>query len=241
MTKPLPLALALASVIACGAKQLDSETSTQTTSAASSSGPATTEATTSVTTEPTGTGSSGPASTSEPQTTGPQTTSGDATTHATTHATHDTHDTTTGTPACGTPPPADCDPNGPTRYCDSGPDCELADSLLYSCQGGVWQPTSGDAQCQADAHDFAFGCVNAGNEVQLVCGDGPGTPCTADDPTFCIDVVTVQNCQHGKLANTDCQKACMAGEVDGVVYEGGYCIQSRIASKCGCCNAPDCP
>lgn len=237
MTNPLPLALALASVIACGAKQLDSETSTQTTSATSSSGPATTEATTSLATEPTGTGSSGPTSASEPQTTGPQTTSGDATTHAT----HDTHDTTTGSLACGTPPPADCDPNGPTRYCDSGPDCELADSLLYSCQGGVWQPTSGDAQCQADAHDFAFGCVNTGNEVQLVCGDGPGTPCTADDPTFCIDVVTVQNCQHGKLANTDCQKACIAGEVDGVVYEGGYCIQSRIASKCGCCNAPDCP
>lgn len=153
-------------------------------------------------------------------------------------------DPTTGGEACGTPPPARCDPNLDARHCDSGPACELGASTLYACKDGLWQPdpAAADAQCVAQGHDFAFGCVDGGGVIEVACGDGPGTVC-ADDPGFCTSATVLQSCLHGKLADTDCLTACMAGEIDGIKYESGFCLQSRISPKCMCCNPgdPGCP
>lgn len=153
-------------------------------------------------------------------------------------------DATTGGEACGTPPPARCDPNSDTRRCDSGPGCELGESTLYSCKDGLWQPdpAAADAQCVTQGHDFAYGCVDDGGVTEVACGDGPGTAC-ADDPGFCTSATVLQSCLHGKLADTDCLAACKAGEIDGIKYETGFCLQSRISPKCMCCNPgdPGCP
>ncbi len=153
-----------------------------------------------------------------------------------------TGDSTTGETPCGTPPPTRCDPVVDTTYCDSGPACELGDSVFYTCEAGLWQPApaAADAACQQQGHDFAFGCVQAAPAL-LVCGVGPGTDCAADDPGFCTDMNIVQSCVYGRLADTDCPAVCKAGEFDGVVHDGGYCVQSRISSHCECCDAPDCP
>ena len=167
--------------------------------------------------------------------------SGDPATSAPATSEPSTGDATTGEPACGAPPPAQCDPDDQARLCDSGPDCALADSTLYRCVDGVWQPADADAMCVAEGHDFAFGCVRTGDAAQLQCGDGPGTACNPDDMAFCQDLTVLQSCIHGKLADTDCVAACKAGEVDGVQHVGGYCEQSRVSSHCACCDQPNCP
>ena len=153
-----------------------------------------------------------------------------------------TDEGTTGETPCGTPPPTRCDPVVDTTYCDSGPACELGDSVFYTCEAGLWQPApaAADAACQQQGHDFAFGCVQAAPAL-LVCGVGPGTDCAADDPGFCTDMNVVQSCVYGRLADTDCPAVCKAGELDGVAHDGGYCVQSRISSHCECCDAPNCP
>lgn len=168
------------------------------------------------------------------ETTAPGTTSAEST----------SADPTTGGEACGTPPPARCDTNNDTRHCDSGPGCELGESTLYACKDGLWQPdpAAADAECVAKGHDFAFGCVAGGGVIEVACGDGPGSAC-GDNPGFCTSATVLQSCLHGKLADTDCLAACKAGEIDGVKYESGFCLQSRISPKCMCCNPgdPGCP
>lgn len=149
---------------------------------------------------------------------------------------------TTGEPlGCAVLPPDGCGPGGETRYCDSGPDCPLEGSTLYACVDGQWVPGDADASCKGTGHDFAFGCLSDGDTIEVVCGDGPGTACEADQPGFCIDVAVLQACQHGKLADTDCVKACMAGEIDGMVHDGGFCMMTRQSSTCECCDAGECP
>ncbi|MBL8973062.1 MAG: hypothetical protein JNK56_20930 [Myxococcales bacterium] len=231
--QPLRLALALASLAACGPRADAADETTTTTTTTTTTGASTLPVVT--TTDAVETTTTAP-STTTTTTTDPSTTTAPST------SLDPTGDATTGETACGTPPPTRCDPVADTTYCDSGPACELGDSVFYTCEAGLWQPApaAADAACQQQGHDFAFGCVQAA-PIELVCGVGPGTDCAADDPGFCTDINIVQSCVHGRLADTDCPAVCKAGEFDGVVHDGGYCMQSRISSHCECCDAPNCP
>ncbi len=152
-------------------------------------------------------------------------------------------DSSTGEPAaCDAPPPDGCDPAVEAMYCQQAPGCALEGSVIYWCDG-AWQPDEAATTklCEDQGEAFAFGCEVVDGAVVVSCGHGPGTACVADDPAFCTDVTILQACTFGKLAEIDCVAACKAGEVDGVVHDSGFCVQSRISSSCACCDDPDCP
>lgn len=148
----------------------------------------------------------------------------------------------TGDPTCQSAPEGPCDPDRDNLACDDGPDCSIETSTLYACIDGTWQakPGFGDSACKQLGHDFAFGC-NSQVEGIVACGDGPGTACTPDDPKFCSDMTTLLDCKYAKLIELDCDAACKNGAIDPMQHDGGYCMQSRISSSCTCCDDPDCP
>jgi hypothetical protein len=118
-------------------------------------------------------------------------------------------------------------------------------SRFFMCTSGKWiEDTSFlDDDCQFNGYDFAYGCVDNGVEVVPVCGDGPGTPCNADD-LFCADDDNIASCVYGKETWDSCMAFCVDVGIGGETFEHGECdssIPDDIA--CYCCDGddPECP
>mgnify|MGYP000558914391 CR=1 FL=1 len=161
-----------------------------------------------------------------------------------TTTTESSTDSTTGEPAaCDAAPPDGCDPDKETLYCQQGAGCTIEGSVIYWCDAGAWKvdEAATEKQCLGQGEVFAFGCAFEGDKAFVMCGHGPGTACMAEDMSFCTDLTTLQGCQYGKLADTDCVAACMSGAIDGIEHVSGYCMQSRIMPSCTCCDGNDCP
>lgn len=193
-----------------------------------------------------------PTSTTEPPaTTSDGTTTSETTapmTSGTTTTTTETTDggTTTGGPACmgEQPPPDTCDPG--TYWCTQPEACGPEGSELFRCVDGAWFPEANLAKdsCVFDGYDFAYGCVDDGNSIEFICGDGPGTPCDGGTPSSCSDDATLEECTLGKLTHFDCFTICTEiGDDMGVLYDHGFCGERMGAIGCLCCDMgdPGCP
>ena len=142
-------------------------------------------------------------------------------------------------------PPESCTPEEEGFYwCTNSvsPEC----SSFFICEGGVWTENAGfmDESCQFDGFDFAYGCVDDGENVIFECGDGAGTACGNDDPAFCVDQDVIGYCQFGKETHDSCQLFCEEVGIEGVTYEYGECddsVEGDVA--CFCCDSGDegCP
>lgn len=149
----------------------------------------------------------------------------------------ETGDATTGEPvACDAPPPARCDSNKDGLYCQMGPGCEVEGSALFFCDDGAWHEDPVNAAMACGQGEFFNGCAADSGNVAIVCGLGPGTPCSVDDPSLCSDEVTLQACVNGKLGEISCVDACKNGTIDEMHHESGFCMLSRISAECACCR-----
>lgn len=165
----------------------------------------------------------------------------------TTAATSDTSTTTTGEECPGEQlPPESCNPGQRSFWCTKPESCGPEGGVVYRCVGGTWVLDAGlaDENCNFDGFDFAYGCVDDGNKVEFVCGDGPGTACEAGEPSACIGEKGLQQCIYGKLAEFDCFVQCTeVGDDMGVLYDHGSCGEQDGESVCLCCDEGDagCP
>ena len=125
-------------------------------------------------------------------------------------------------------------------------DPNSAGSQFFICQGGVWTEDAAfmDESCDFDGFDFAYGCVDDGEDVIFECGDGSGDACSNDAPASCVDQDQIAYCQFGKETWDSCQLFCEEVGIEGVTYEYGECddsIPDDVA--CFCCDSGDdgCP
>ena len=144
-------------------------------------------------------------------------------------------------------PPESCTPEEEGFYwCTNteamGPGC----SAFYICQEGVWVEDAAfmDDSCSFDGYDFAYGCVDDGQDVIFECGDGSGTACDNSDPAYCVDGDAIGYCLWGKETRDSCQLFCEEEGIEGQTYEYGECdnsIPDDVA--CFCCDSGDegCP
>jgi len=147
----------------------------------------------------------------------------------------------------GDPPPESCTPDEEGFYLctnteEMGPEC----SQFYICMNGEWveDPAFMDESCMFDGFDFAYGCVDDGENVFFECGDGSGSGCSADDPAYCVNDDEIAYCQYGKETWDSCQLFCEEVGIEGQTYEYGECddsVPDDIA--CFCCDSgdPGCP
>lgn len=194
------------------------------------------EGVTTSTTAPTGTTSEGTTTTATSQ--------GTTTTSSTTGET--TGSGTTGGEVCmGEQPPPDACGAG-EYWCTQPDECGPEGSMLYRCVDGAWFPDNSLAKdnCQFDGYDFAYGCVDNGQSIEFICGDGPGTLCDGSEPSTCVDEKTLEECTLGKLSHYDCFTICTEiGDEMGVLYDHGFCGDDMGATGCLCCDMgdPGCP
>ncbi len=125
--------------------------------------------------------------------------------------------------------------------------CTPEGSIYYVCVGGMWvdQTDTLDAQCKLEQYDFAYGCVDTPDGVEIDCGEGSGTACQGV-PSSCLDSNVLASCQWGKQSETDCLKKCTeTGDEMGVLYDFGSCDldMGTMEYKCLCCDEgdADCP
>jgi hypothetical protein len=112
-----------------------------------------------------------------------------------------------------------------------GPEC----SGYFECMGGQWvlNETFGDETCQFDGFDFSYGCVVTENEIEFLCGLGPGTGCEGEC-SECVDAEVVNFCQFGKVSSDNCMVICTEiGDENGVTYDFGECLEG----ECACCDS----
>jgi hypothetical protein len=152
-----------------------------------------------------------------------------------------TGDTGTGGPTGQEPDPADCTPDAEGQFFCSNADIDNVEgSRLWTCQSGTWVEglEPGDADCQFNQFDFAYGCFDNAEAqlVEFVCGVGPGTDCTPADDT-CVDAEVLQFCDLGKLAEENCLVTCTEIGIDGVTFDHGECITDPVID-CLCCDEP---
>ena len=155
---------------------------------------------------------------------------------------------TTGPAVCdeAVDPPGSCDPNTENFFCSHPDTCSPEGSKFYTCEGGVWVETPGgpDENCKFDGFDFGYGCVDAGDKVDFVCGYGPGEDCTNGTPNSCVEDTQLLFCTYGKLGGQDCFTQCTEiGDDMMVLYDFGYCGEQDGVAQCLCCDEGDegCP
>jgi len=156
---------------------------------------------------------------------------------------------TTGAPVCNEAqdPPAACDPATELAFCTHPESCGAEGSKYYICQDGVWveqTQADQDAVCKLDGWDFSAGCVDTGTQVDLVCGNGPGTACTTGQPDSCGDTDQLLTCVEGKLNALSCLYQCQElGDEMGITYDYGECGEQNGEIQCLCCDEgdPGCP
>lgn len=138
------------------------------------------------------------------------------------------------------PDPGDCTEDG-LVFCSNNDTEGPAGSRYWECMGGEWveSPSVGDESCQFDNFDFAYGCVDDGESVTFVCGDGPGTPCNGPACNGCgDDGDQIEFCEDGKLGADSCLRICTEdGDDQGVTYDHGYCTTDGGTAECACCDA----
>jgi hypothetical protein len=116
-----------------------------------------------------------------------------------------------------------------------GPEC----SQYFVCENGVWTENNAamDEICIGDGYDFAYGCVDDGEQVFFECGDGSGAPCNNDDLPFCVDSDLYGYCQFGKETHDSCLIFCQEEGVEGQQFEWGECDASDPNDvQCYCCD-----
>jgi hypothetical protein len=194
----------------------------------------TTPTTSTSTTSPTGTTSDGTTTTTSEGTT------------TTTTTTETTGSGTTGGEVCmgEQPPPDSCD--GGSYWCTQPDECGPEGSELFRCVDGGWfaDNTLAKDSCLFDGYDFSYGCVDNGESIEFICGDGPGTACDGGQPSSCFDDSTLEECSLGKLTHFDCLSLCTEiGDDMGVLYDHGFCGERMGATGCLCCDMgePGCP
>ena len=145
------------------------------------------------------------------------------------------------------PNDADCTEDG-LVFCSNVEREGPAGSRYWECEGGTWveYPTAGDESCQFDQFEFSYGCIDDGNGVQFVCGDGPGTPCSGPECNGCgDDGDQIFFCQDGALGGDSCNRICTEeGDAEGITYDYGECTTTEDgSSECACCDAGEegCP
>jgi hypothetical protein len=130
---------------------------------------------------------------------------------------------------------------GELAYCTTLTEMCVEESEYFICDtSGTWVPDSGDTDCQFLDWDFSYGCVWNGDVVEQVCGNGPGTPCSNNDPDTCIDTDELNYCLHGKLTAVSCLELCtVTGDEEGITYDFGSCGEQEGEFKCLCCDLDD--
>jgi len=156
-------------------------------------------------------------------------------------------ETDTGTETdSGTPPPDDCSAEQEGFvWCTHSDDMGPQGSEFYVCQGGAWieDPAYMEESCIFDGYNFAYGCVDDGQDVVFECGDGSGDDCD-DSLTYCVDDDVIGYCVWAKETWDSCQDFCENVGIEGVTYEYGECDEIDPDDvACECCDAddPDCP
>ncbi len=147
----------------------------------------------------------------------------------------------------GTLPPENCTPDEEGAFwCTHDEAMGAEGSRFFICQGGLWteDTTFLDEECKFIGFDFAYGCVDDGEAVVPICGDGSGEACNADDPAFCVDNDQIAYCELGKETWDSCLAYCQEVGVGGQTFEYGECdssIPDDVA--CFCCDSGDdgCP
>jgi hypothetical protein len=119
-------------------------------------------------------------------------------------------------------------------------------SRFFICTNGEWVENASflDEECKFFGWDFAYGCVDDGNEVLPICGDGSGNACTENDPVFCVDDDQIAYCSLGKETWDSCMEYCQEVGVGGAQFEHGECDASDPNDvACFCCDPgdPGCP
>jgi hypothetical protein len=198
-----------------------------------------TTSTSPTTTSPTGT------TTSQGTTTTTATSEGTTTTTATTGESTGGDSTTGGEVCMGAQPPPDTCEAG-NYWCTQTEACGPEGSELFRCVDGAWFADTSLAKdnCLFDGYDFAYGCVDNGQAIEFICGDGPGTDCDGSEPSTCLDEKLLQECTLGKLSEYDCLTICTEiGDDMGTLYDHGYCGERMGATGCLCCDMgdPGCP
>lgn len=154
----------------------------------------------------------------------------------------------TGTDTGGTlPDPAGCTVDTPeVIYCTNTADDGPEGSGFYVCTDGRWveMPESGDESCQFDGYDFAYGCIDDGQMIAFICGNGSGAPCEDDADAMCLDADVIDTCIFGRATEDSCATLCNTiGDERGVTYDSGFCDADAEPDDCVCCDVgdPGCP
>ncbi len=152
-------------------------------------------------------------------------------------------------PPAAMPDPADCTAaDEGIVFCSHADPAYIECSTLWICQGGQWVDGSqvADENCQFDGWDWAYGCFDnaQANQVEVVCGAGPGTACNDTDMSFCVDADVAHYCRYGRLSEVSCLKTCQeVGDENLVTYDYGECQMDAGDAFCACCDQgePGCP
>jgi hypothetical protein len=116
----------------------------------------------------------------------------------------------------------------------------LGESSILQCTGGQWVDISADqdASCQFDGFDFYVGCWDDGTgNINLFCGDGPGTACDGSVPAACVDADVLSECAYGREFETSCATLCQTVGDGTQQFDFGYCGELEAGGfDCLCCD-----
>ena len=131
-------------------------------------------------------------------------------------------------------------------FCSNTAEQGPAGSMLWTCTGGRWveSPEQLQADCEFQGAEFVHGCVDNGTDIEILCGNGPGTFCSGDACNACADDDVLNTCEYGnKLEATSCATFCQEIGIDGITFETGFCDSDDQGPFCSCCDSGDegCP
>lgn len=135
------------------------------------------------------------------------------------------------------PDPSLCTEDGLVACSNDDPD-NVQGSVAWICEAGEWVDFDMTDTCTFEGDDFAYGCWDSGEldaTVNIECGQGPGTACTADEDA-CADADLLQICIWGKLTEVSCNFICAEDTEAKVTYDFGECVQGM--AFCQCCDNP---
>jgi len=171
---------------------------------------------------------------------------GTETTDPTAADTTDTSDTNDTNDSGELPDPAQCTADTPDAlFCSNTEAAGPEGSIYYTCVDGVWTEdnVTPDDACIFDLYSFSYGCVDDGNAITFVCGNGPGDVCSGDDGT-CVDDDVINACIWGRVTEDSCATLCNTiGDDEGITYESGFCDPASDPPDCFCCDSGEkgCP
>ena len=142
--------------------------------------------------------------------------------------------------SAGNYPPELCTPEQEdSTWCTHSKGMSPCGGLLFVCKSGVWVDDSEEMQshCENTGYDFAYGCVDNGEETTFECGNGPGTDCISSTLHHCVSEDVIGYCLWGKESWESCQQYCQEVGMNGQTYDYGECNDSIVVDvKCSCSN-----